>query len=48
MLYGHYAGNDLLFPDFVQKEIKMIENWPTKKYNIIYADPPWDVWGNEV
>lgn len=21
----------------------MIENWPTKKYNIIYADPPWEV-----
>lgn len=21
----------------------MIENWPTKKYSIIYADPPWDV-----
>jgi len=21
----------------------VIENWPTKKYSIIYADPPWDV-----
>lgn len=20
----------------------MIENWPTKKYSIIYADPPWN------
>jgi len=28
--------------DIVKGE-KMIENWPTKKCNIIYADPPWEV-----
>ena len=27
--------------DIVKGE-KMIENWPTKKCNIIYADPPWE------
>ena len=43
MLYGHYAGNNKSFPDFVQKGDNMIENWPDKKYNIIYADPPWEV-----
>jgi site-specific DNA-methyltransferase (adenine-specific) len=21
----------------------LIENWPTKKYKVIYADPPWEV-----
>ena len=23
--------------------MELIENWPTKKYNIIYVDPPWEV-----
>ena len=27
-----------------KKEKKeLIENWPTKKYQVIYADPPWEV-----
>jgi N6-adenosine-specific RNA methylase IME4 len=43
MLDGHYAGSNKSFPDFVLKEKIMIENFPTKKYSIIYADPPWEV-----
>lgn len=25
----------------------MIENWPTKKYKVIYADPPWSYYCDE-
>ncbi len=28
------------------KEKKLIEKWPTKKYNIIYADPPWSYYND--
>lgn len=24
----------------------MIENWSTKKYNVIYADPPWSYYND--
>jgi len=27
---------------------KQMNELPNKKYNIIYADPAWDSWGNEV
>ena len=30
----------------MQKEKRLIENWPTKKYSIIYADPPWSYYND--
>jgi len=43
---GFYSGNNKSFPNFAQKGDNMIENWPDKKYNIIYADPPWSYYND--